>query len=467
MDQASVRAYRLLLSRIGLAEGDGGGSVSFTGADPVVPSRLRYAAATASAIAAQATAIATIWRMRTGRSQSVSIDLPRAANLGLRTLQNMRQNGHGFTVGSLTRAANFFRTRDDRQIYLLRNTGRLNITTDLIGLLRCENTTESLAQAVAGWDSHELEEAMAERKLPGIIARAPQEWLAHPQGRLLADQPGVEIEKIGDSAPEPFGPAARPMSGVRVLDASHVIAGPATGRMLAEHGADVLHVTPPGEQEMMPVVMDTGFGKRAAYIDLNKIEDVEQLRRLAASADVFIQSWRPGSLARRGFSPADLAAIRPGIVYVSISCYGYEGPWAQRGGYEPIGQVACGLSVTEGTMQAPRNAPTVTMNDYLTAYLAASGALGALVRRAREGGSYHVKTSLTQASMWVLGCGVVSETEEFRDLPAYVPKPGEILRAETAFGELDHVAPIAQFSETPARWALPPQPAGSSQPRWV
>ncbi len=125
----------------------------------------------------------------------------------------------------------------------------------------------------------------------------------------------------------------KPLDGVRVLDMSHVIAGPATGRMLAEHGAQVLHVTPPLEQEGMPVVMDTGFGKRAAYIDLNQVEDVAQLRDLARSADIFIQSWRPGALARRGFSPQDLAAIRPGIIYVSISCYGAEGPWAARGGY--------------------------------------------------------------------------------------------------------------------------------------
>lgn len=467
MDQATLQAYQLLLERIGLDESDSGGSVRFTGADPVVPSRLRYGAATASAIAAHGAAVATLWRMRSGRGQDVSVDLGRAVNLGLRTLQNMRQNGRSFSVGSLTRAFNFFKTADGRQIYLLRNTGRLNITTDLVGFLRCENTTESMAQAVLRWQSDELEEALAQRKLPAVIARTPAEWAAHPQGRWLTERPGVEIEKIGDSAPEPLGPAARPTSGIRVLDASHVIAGPATGRMLAEHGAQVLHVTPPLEQEGMPVVMDTGFGKRAAYIDLNQVEDVAQLRDLARSADIFIQSWRPGALARRGFSPQDLAAIRPGIIYVSISCYGAEGPWAARGGYEPIGQVACGLSVTEGTMAAPRNAPTVTMNDYLTAYLAAAGALGALVRRAREGGSYHVKTSLTQSSMWVLARGLVSADVDLAALTPFVPQPDDMQRTSTVFGELDHPAPIARFSETPAYWSSAPQPAGSSPARWL
>jgi crotonobetainyl-CoA:carnitine CoA-transferase CaiB-like acyl-CoA transferase len=420
MDAASVEGYRLLLSRIGLSEDDPGGEVRFVGSDPVIPSRLRYGAGTASALAAQAAAIATIWRMRSGRGQDITVDLRRAVALGLRTVQNLRQNGRSFTVGSTTRASNFFKTADGRTIYLLRNTGRLTITTDLIGMLRCENTTESLTAAVAKWKAGDLEEA----------------------------------------------PAERPMSGLRVLDASHVIAGPATGRMLAEHGAEVLHVTTPKEQEHVHVMMDTGFGKRAAYIDLSEVADVAQLRELAKKADIFIQSWRPGGLARKGFSPRDVAAIRPGIVYVSISCYGDEGPWAARGGYEPIGQVATGLSATEGTFEEPKNAPTVTMNDYLTAYLAAAGATGALVRRAREGGSYHVKTSLCQASMWVLGRGILKQPIKAPPLSAYVPGEGEILSMKSSFGDLKYVAPIAQFSETPASWATPPEPAGASAAQW-
>lgn len=466
MDAATVEGYRLLLSRIGLADGDPGGDVRFIGADPVIPGRLRYGAATASAIAAQAAAIATIWRMRSGRGQDVAVDLRRAVILGLRTVQNLRQNGRSFTVGSTTRASNFFRTADGRTIYLLRNTGRLSITTDLVGMLRCENTTELLTDAVSKWKAGDLEEALAERRLPGVVVRRPEEWLQHPQGEWLADRPGVEVEKIGDSAVEPFGPAARPMSGVRVLDASHVIAGPATGRMLAEHGADVLHVTTPKEQEHAHIMMDTGFGKRAAYIDLNDVTDVAQLRELAKTADIFVQSWRPGGLARKGFSPRDVAAIRPGIVYVSISCYGDEGPWAERGGYEPIGQVATGLSASEGSFEDPKNAPTVTMNDYLTAYLASAGALGALVRRAREGGSYHVRTSLCQASMWVLGRGILKDPVDAPPLASYEPGEGEILSTPSVFGDLKYVAPIAQFSQTPAFWSSPPQPAGASAARW-
>jgi crotonobetainyl-CoA:carnitine CoA-transferase CaiB-like acyl-CoA transferase len=103
MDPHSRSAFEQLMARIGLSESDTGGQVSFTGADPVLPSRLRYGAATASALAAQGAAIATIWKMRSGRGQNVSVDLARAVHLGLRTVQNMRQNGREFGVGSLTR----------------------------------------------------------------------------------------------------------------------------------------------------------------------------------------------------------------------------------------------------------------------------------------------------------------------------------------------------------------------------
>ncbi len=465
MDAQTIvrQAHATLLARIGLTPAPGD-TVGFGGADPVIASRLRYGAASASALAAQASAISAIWRQRGGRAQHVHVDLARAVHLGLRTTFNLRQHGHAFNVGSPTRASNFFVTRDGRHIYLLRNNGRGSITQDLIGLLCCANSTEGIAAAVAQWDSVALEEALAQAKLPGVIVRSPQEWLAHPQGRLLAQRPGVHVARIGDSPPEPFAPAARPLAGVRVLDASHVIAGPATGRLLAEHGAQVLHVTNPAERETQQIVMDLGFGKRAAYIDLERPGDAERLRALAATADIFIESYRPGAMTRRGFGPQALAKLRPGIVYVSISCYGDEGPWASRGGYEPIGQAASGLSLREGHPGAPRNAPTITMNDYLAAYLAGAGALGALARRARDGGSYHVSTSLTQASMWVLAMG---------ELPArptgdfdYTPAAGELLTAQTAFGELTYVAPIAQFSATPARWDRLPQPAGASRPEW-
>ena len=148
-DLVTIDACRRLLAAIGLADGPALQHLTVTGADPVIRSRLRYGAATAAALAAQGLAIAAIWAQRTGRWQSVSVDLARSVHLGLRTTLSLRQNGHGFDVGSRSRASNFFLTRDQRHIYLLRNNGRGTITEDLIGLLRAPNSTEGIAAAVS------------------------------------------------------------------------------------------------------------------------------------------------------------------------------------------------------------------------------------------------------------------------------------------------------------------------------
>lgn len=463
-DACVAHAYVALLARIGLDPADVAAQLSIAGSDPVLASRQRYGTAVSAALAAQAAAVATIWQRRGGDRQRIDIDLARAVHLGLRTTFHLRQQGHAFAVGSFSRAENYFETADGRYIYLLRNNGRGTITQDLIGLLRCANTTAGIAAAVRQWHAAELEEALAAARLPGVIARTTEEWNAHPQGRLLCEEPGLAIRQLDQAPPRRWDAGERPLSGLRVLDASHVIAGPAVGRLLAEQGADVLHVTNPAEREMPAVTMDLGFGKRAAYIDLNRTEDVERMRALVSQADVFIDSFRPGALRARGFGPEELAALRPGIVCVSISAYGYTGPWANRGGYEPIGHAVSGLALREGGGQVPRGAPTITMNDYLAAYLAGAGVLGALLQQTREGGSRHVTTSLTQASMWVLAQGEIDGA--VAPPTPWSPAPGDLLRCDSAFGELEHAAPIVRYSHTPARWSRPPQPAGASPARW-
>jgi crotonobetainyl-CoA:carnitine CoA-transferase CaiB-like acyl-CoA transferase len=461
MDEACAKALSELLAIIGVERRDTGGAIRIHGSDPVLASPNRYGTATAAALAAQGAAIAAIWKRRSGVGQDVDVDLAQAVHHGLRSVFLLRQNGHPFVVGT-PGVNNYFRTRDGRHLYCVRMGDYPHLTPNLIGFLRCANTSEAVAAAIGQWLSSDIEDAMAAARIPAVITRTEAEWLAHPQGRLLAVRPGVEIDRLASSPPEPLCPATRPLAGVRVLDLSHVIAGPATARTLAEQGADVLRISAPHQPDPVQMVMDLGFGKRSAFLNLDRPEDAEHLRRLVAEADIVIDSWRPGALARRGFSPQDLAAIRPGIIVVSLSAYGSEGPWAARGGYEPIGQAASGLSVAEGGIESPRNAPTGTMNDYLAAYLACAGALGALLRRAQHGGSHHVKTSLTQSSMWVLRCGQLGAK---RPLPAPFALPG-LASMDSPFGRLDHTPPVTRYSVTSAHWALPPQPFGASLPEW-
>jgi crotonobetainyl-CoA:carnitine CoA-transferase CaiB-like acyl-CoA transferase len=250
----------------------------------------------------------------------------------------------------------------------------------------------------------------------------------------------------------------------------HVLAGPVVSRTLAEQGAEVVHVSAPHMPDPTHVIADTGFGKRTAFVDLRQADDREALKKLIANADVFVHSWRPGSLDAAGLSREEMTALRPGLIYASVSCYGATGPWASRAGYDPFGQVASGLTVGEGDVDHPVLASTFTLNDYLAGYCAAAGVTSALVQRARKGGSYEVRVSLTGTSMWLQDLGQLPKeqwpdgTEGVAELPEI--DASDLMVSATPFGELEHAKPIVRFSETPAFWARPPMPAGATSLHW-
>jgi crotonobetainyl-CoA:carnitine CoA-transferase CaiB-like acyl-CoA transferase len=468
MRNIAIETCHRLLAQMGVLPEEIAGNITIAGADPIVASPHHLGAASASALAAHGAAIAAIWRMRSGRGQDVSVDLRRAVVPGLRTVFAVAQGGKRLRSPGAYGGRHFFRTRDNRQIYLLRVPGSyVDMLLGLLDLLQCSNDDAVVAKTVAGWHSAELEDAIAARKLVGVVVRRRDEWLDHAQGQWLASRPAIAIEKIGDAAPEPFGPAPRPLTGVRVLDVTHVLAGPAAARVLAEQGADVLHIASHRHPDTADKMIDTSFGKRSAYLDLDQDSDRHTLANLIRECDVFVQSWRPGALAKRGFGPRDIAALRPGVVCVSVSAYGGGGPWASRGGYDPVGQVASGFAVEEGSFETPALAPTGTMNDYIAAYLAAAGALGGLVRRAREGGSYHIDVSLTRASMFVMELGLLDARPKPEQIFGLEPLPSDLRVTASPMGDVTYPAPITDYSETKAYWQRPCGYFGADKPVWL
>jgi crotonobetainyl-CoA:carnitine CoA-transferase CaiB-like acyl-CoA transferase len=335
-----------------------------------------------------------------------------------------------------------------------------------VRFMGCEETRESMAAAVATWKAQDLEDALNAAGLPAGMVRPKEEWLAHPHARAVAELPLLEIARIGESAPEPFGPGDRPLSGVRMLDLTRVIAGPEGGRTLASHGAEVLLVTSPHLPSLPSHVIDFGLGKLSASLDLRRAADGERLRGLITRADVFSQSYRPGALARLGFAPEDVAQRRPGIVYVTLSAYGHAGPWRERRGFETLIQSVSGLAHEQGFgggLERPQHLPAQVV-DHATGYLGAFGALVALARRAREGGSYLVRVSLVQTGRWVDSLGRVAGRHVVDQTLADV---GDLLApCESPFGRLVHVAPAARLSETPAFWPRPPVPPGTHEAAW-
>jgi crotonobetainyl-CoA:carnitine CoA-transferase CaiB-like acyl-CoA transferase len=444
-------------------------AVEFTGGgDPVLPTPFRIGVAGAATLAATGLAAAALWELRTGRRQTVAVDV-RQATASLRSGHYMKL-GDGQVAAGRNLIMGVYPTKDGRWSYLHCNFP--NHRAAALSVLGCAEDLGAVTRAVATWNAAELEEAIIAAKGAGGMVRTKQEWARHPQGIAVAGLPLMEVVRIGDSPPEPLPHGDRPLSGVRVLDLTRVLAGPTCARTLAEHGADVLKVTGVHLPNLGYQEFDTGHGKLSTFLDLRQPRDVETLRGLVGQADVFSQGYRPGSLGARGLSPEELAAIRPGLVYVSLSAFGHAGPWADRRGFDTVVQSVSGITtrqaeVVPGKGPGPEFYP-VSAIDYCTGYLMAFGAMLALERRAREGGSWLVRISLAQVGKWIVDLGEVPAAglagvpEDFaaEELEAWS------MVSDTPSGRLRHLRPVVRLSETPPYWARPSVPLGYHPPIW-
>ena len=444
-------------------------SVRITGSDPVLETRFKVGETCAHVLAGIGVATSDIWEMKTGRRQDAAIDV-RAASAALLSSYHMRlpDGAGGFceVTNPEHQAARAMTqpwpTKDGR--WFLPHFGLPNLRDRVLAVLDCAPDPDAVAKAVAGWDALDLEAAIDEARACGAMVRSNSEWLAEAHGKALERKPVVEIIKIADSDPEPFPEGERPLSGIRALDLTRILAGPIAARTLAEHGADVLMVTAENLPQVGEHVTDTSHGKRSCFLDLKQGDDADRLRQLVRDADVFSQGYRPGSLEKLGFGPDELAALRPGIIYVSISCFGADGPLSHRAGWEQIGQTVTGIC-KESDPYHPKLLPAAAC-DYTTGYLGAFGVLLALARRAQSGGSYHVRVSLCQSGMMIFRQGQTTETPGERMLSALELESMRI-ESQTANGPLRHLAPVLRLSETPAFWSRPTPVLGGDAPEWL
>ncbi|MDG2303467.1 MAG: CoA transferase [Candidatus Binatia bacterium] len=448
------------LLRAARLDAPAGPRIDVRGADPVLPTRYPAGEAAAAALGLTGAAAAQLHEARTGEAQKVSVDVSGAAMSLVSFVLQKASSGVDLTRHH-NPASGLYETRDGRWIHL--HGGFPALAQGAVDLLGCTLDANAIADAVRAHDAAELEDAIALRGLCGTVVRTTEEWAEHPQGRALASLPVIEIERIGDAAARPLPPGDRPLDGVRALDLTRVLAGPTCGRTLASYGADVLRIGAERVPSIEPFVIDTGHGKRNAFLDLDRDDDRTRLDELVETADLFCQSYRPGALAARGLSPTELAARRPGIIVVSLDCYGHVGPWAHRPGWEQLAQSATGIADSEARDGRPALIPAAA-TDYTTGYLAAFGAMTALSRRCTEGGSWHVKESLCQTGMWLTRLGTIHDRDQARgfDRPERF-----VASSDTAWGRLEHLAPIVEMEHTPARWDLPPSPLGTHSPEWL
>jgi crotonobetainyl-CoA:carnitine CoA-transferase CaiB-like acyl-CoA transferase len=205
-----------------------------------------------------------------------------------------------------------------------------------------------------------------------------------------------------------------PLEGLRVLDMSHVIAGPLASFYLSQMGAEVIKIEAPVGGDVMRSSkpfrageVPEGFvslnaGKRSLAIDIRKPEGAELVRTLAATADVFMENFRPGVVARYGLGEEDIRAVRKDIIYCSISGYGQDGPWSTRGAYDHVIQALTGMMMMSGGADEAPQKVGFPVIDVAVGMLGAMSVMGALLRRSRTAEGQTIDASMVQAALMLM-----------------------------------------------------------------
>ena len=435
--------------------------VNLQGADPVFPSSFAVGTAAQTSIAAAATAACELGHVRGQQRQTINVDMAHAA---LECEGWFSINGQvtdpwdsfsGLYVcadGWVRVHANFAHHRD----------GALA----LLGLSGVTAKREDAQRSLHSWKVLDFERAAADRGLVVSALRSFAEWDAHPQSLALTAQPLLTLERIGDAAPLAL-PDLRadqlPLTGLRVLDLTRIVAGPVAGRSLAALGADVMLVNSP-HLPNIGVIAESSRGKLSCHLDLHVQDHRRAMDALIADTDVFVQGYRPVGLEILGYGAEALAAQRPGIIVVSLSAYGTQGPWTQRRGFDSLVQAATGFNMAEAEAAGSAQPKALPMQilDHASGYLMAFAAAAAKVRQLQEGGSWHVRVSLAQTAHWLRSLGRIPS-----GFAVTAPDRQAYLESYTSgFGDLVAVSPTPQLSRTPAHWGRPSVPPGTHAPVW-
>lgn len=464
-----------LLRDVGATSLESGGSLSFYGRDPIVPSVARFGSMAAVSLAAKAIQIASIWRLRTGRSQDIQVDVRKALRRFSPFIDRRWELVNGYDGGMYSDPENpffgtMYETRDGKWVLPTNPYPQIHLKT--AALLGVPSIPTAVASAIKQRDGVELEEAAAHAGIVMPLARPLQQILRMPvflDG--LRDQPLISVRKIADSEPRPFAADGRdPLSGIRALGLAHVIAGASIGRALALHGADALNVWAPEDWEHNVFLYTAHIGTRSTTLRIKDAGARAKFMELMARADIFYSNRRAGYLDRHGLSAEELCQSVPGLIHAAVRYSNEAGPWSERVGFDVSTGMAMGLDCLEGSDDTPSHPPIGVVNDYVAGWLATIGILQALKRRAVEGGSYQVMVSLSKVTLWLMSMGLFDkdyarETAGSSDEHTYVAP--DQFSAVTPLGLYTGVTEQVRMSETPGRYRFVLEPRGAAQPQWL
>ncbi|KAG8670456.1 hypothetical protein FPOAC1_009872 [Fusarium poae] len=280
-----------------------------------------------------------------------------------------------------------------------------------------------------------------------------------------------------DQLPQPLsqnmqGGNTKCLQGLRVVEMSRVIAAPLCGKTLAAHGAEVIWVTSPNLPDLPVLDREFGRGKKTVQLDIHHADDHKKLLDLLRGCDVFVQGYRPGSLASYGLSQEELIKINPNIIVANMSAFGPDGPWSGRRGFDSMVQTCSGMNVSEaehaGQGEAARPLPCQAL-DHSGGYMLAVGVMAAVYHREIKGGSWKVDVSLAGMMKYLRSLGqypgssgfVAKDYKRPEDVPEQYFETGD-----TAFGIMKSIKHSASIEGVQVGWDLMPKPLGSDSPAW-
>ncbi len=322
-----------------------------------------------------------------------------------------------------------------------------------------------MASKVAAWNAAELEQAIVDTGGCAAQMRSWQAWQTHPQGIAVNAEALVQRRTFDTLSDKPWlGAVARPLAGVKVLDLTRVLAGPAASRFLAGLGADVLRIDSPSWNEP-GVVPEMTLGKRCARLDLKSTEGRQLFESLLKDADILFHGYRADALEQLGYSADELQRLAPGLIDASLNAYGWSGPWRNRRGFDSLVQMSSGIADAGMAWQQANKPVPLPLQalDHATGYLLAASAIQALSERLKTGRGGSTRLSLARTAKLLVDAGQVPEQPALR---AEAPNDQGLVVEQTAWGPAHRLLAPLSISGTPLQWDLPAGELGSHRPQW-
>ncbi len=332
-------------------------------------------------------------------------------------------------------------------------------------VLGCAAERQVVAATIENRTRGDLESKIVEAGGVAAAMRTRLEWASHPQGIAVSSQPLIAWgeKRSGKIRAWPASQES-PLSGLRVLDLTRVLAGPVATRTLAGFGANVLRIDPVAWTEPN-IVADITLGKRCCHLDLHDKRDRVKFEQLLHQADVLVHGYRPDALEQLGYAESVRRQIAPSLIEVSLNAYGWKGPWSGRRGFDSLVQMSCGIAEA-GMHWAENDAPTplpVQALDHATGYLMAAACIRAITTTAVDGGIVNAKLSLARTAE--LLC---ENPQNNTRLLGLIPRQSEYAASveNTPWGKAHRLKPPLVVDGTPMIWHRPACELGSSRPSW-